>query len=156
MIKSGARGSILKFGQMGTMLGQQIIRHERIFRGYNLRTLPHFKINDFTPKSRGFITSSLRDGLKPSEFFYHAMAGREGLVDKAVRTSESGYFQRRLVNSLIDLYVESDGSVRNADGNIIQFNYGDDNISPQMTDNGKLIDLDDLIFKIKTSKLKEN
>jgi len=156
MIKSGARGSLLKFGQMGTMLGQQIIRHERIFRGYNFRTLPHFKINDFTPKSRGFVTSSLRDGLKPTEFFYHAMAGRDGLVDREIRTFKSGYFQRRLINSLIDLYVENDGTVRNSDGNIIQFKYGGDNVSPQMTDSGKIMDLDDLILKIKTSKLVKN
>jgi len=149
MTKSGARGNILNLGQMSAVVGQQAIRGERINRGYSLRTLPHFKINDLTPKSRGFVESSYRDGLKPEEFFFHAMGGREGLVDTAVRTSTSGYMQRRLVNALQDMVVENDGTVRNSDKNVIQFSYGDDGIDPMHTDHSDAVNLDVLLLKAK-------
>ncbi|MFX1260050.1 MAG: DNA-directed RNA polymerase subunit A', partial [Promethearchaeota archaeon] len=150
MTKSGARGNILNLGQMSAVVGQQAIRGERINRGYCLRTLPHFKINDLSPKSRGFVTSSYRNGLKPVEFFFHAMGGREGLVDTAVRTSTSGYMQRRLVNALQDMVIENDGTVRNSDKNIIQFNFGDDSINPMCTDHGSAVNLDVLLLKAKS------
>jgi DNA-directed RNA polymerase subunit A' len=149
MTKSGARGNILNLGQMSAVVGQQAIRGERINRGYSSRTLPHFKINDLTPKSRGFVESSYRDGLKPEEFFFHAMGGREGLVDTAVRTSTSGYMQRRLVNALQDMVVENDGTVRNSDKNVIQFSYGDDGIDPMHTDHSDAVNLDVLLLKAK-------
>jgi len=149
MTKSGARGNILNLGQMSAVVGQQAIRGERINRGYSLRTLPHFKINDLTPKSRGFVESSYRNGLKPEEFFFHAMGGREGLVDTAVRTSTSGYMQRRLVNALQDMVVENDGTVRNSDKNVIQFRYGDDGIDPMHTDHSDAVNLDVLLLKAK-------
>ncbi|MFX1589795.1 MAG: DNA-directed RNA polymerase subunit A', partial [Promethearchaeota archaeon] len=154
MTKSGARGNILNLGQMSAVVGQQAIRGERINRGYTLRTLPHFKINDLTPKARGFVESSYRNGLKPEEFFFHAMGGREGLVDTAVRTSTSGYMQRRLVNALQDMVIENDGTVRNSDKNIIQFQYGDDNIDPMHTDHGKAVNLDVLLLKAKALDVK--
>jgi len=149
MTKSGARGNILNLGQMSAVVGQQAIRGERINRGYSMRTLPHFKINDLSPKSRGFVTSSYRNGLKPVEFFFHAMGGREGLVDTAVRTSTSGYMQRRLVNALQDMVIENDGTVRNSDKNIIQFVFGDDGVEPTHTDHGKAVNLDVLLLKAK-------
>ena len=149
MTKSGARGNILNLGQMSAVVGQQAIRGERINRGYSQRTLPHFKIDDLSPKARGFVTSSYRNGLKPVEFFFHAMGGREGLVDTAVRTSTSGYMQRRLVNALQDMVVENDGTVRNSDKNIIQFSFGDDSIDPMHTDHGKAVNLDVLLLKAK-------
>ena len=149
MTKSGARGNILNLGQMSAVVGQQAIRGERINRGYSMRTLPHFKINDLTPKSRGFISSSYRNGLKPVEFFFHAMGGREGLVDTAVRTSTSGYMQRRLVNALQDMVIENDGTVRNSDKNVIQFVFGDDGIDPMHTDHGAAVNLDVLLLKAK-------
>ena len=149
MTKSGARGNILNLGQMSAVVGQQAIRGERINRGYCQRTLPHFKINDLTPKSRGFVSSSYRNGLKPVEFFFHAMGGREGLVDTAVRTSTSGYMQRRLVNALQDCVIENDGTVRNSDKNIIQFRFGDDGIDPMHTDHGNAVNLDVLLLKAK-------
>ena len=149
MTKSGARGNILNLGQMSAVVGQQAIRGERINRGYSQRTLPHFKINDLTPKARGFVVSSYRNGLKPIEFFFHSMGGREGLVDTAVRTSTSGYMQRRLVNALQDMVVENDGTVRNSDKNIIQFAWGDDGIDPMHTDHGMAVNLDVLLLKAK-------
>ncbi|MHA1472521.1 MAG: hypothetical protein ACTSQW_05425, partial [Promethearchaeota archaeon] len=155
MTKSGARGNILNLGQMSAVVGQQAIRGERINRGYSSRTLPHFKENDLTPRARGFVESSYRKGLNPEEFFFHAMGGREGLVDTAVRTSTSGYMQRRLVNALQDMIVENDGTVRNSDKNIIQFRYGDDSIDPMHTDHSDAVNLDVLLLKAKNLDLNE-
>ncbi|MFX0022586.1 MAG: DNA-directed RNA polymerase subunit A' [Candidatus Hermodarchaeota archaeon] len=155
MTKSGARGNILNLGQMSALVGQQAIRGERINRGYSMRTLPHFKINDLSPKSRGFVSSSYRNGLKPVEFFFHAMGGREGLVDTAVRTSTSGYMQRRLVNALQDMVVENDGTVRNSDKNVIQFCFGDDGIDAMHTDHGAAVNLDVLLLKAKALNVDE-
>jgi DNA-directed RNA polymerase subunit A' len=155
MTKSGARGNILNLGQMSAVVGQQAIRGERINRGYSMRTLPHFKIDDLSPKSRGFVSSSYRNGLKPVEFFFHAMGGREGLVDTAVRTSTSGYMQRRLVNALQDMVVENDGTVRNSDKNVIQFRFGDDGIDAMHTDHGAAVNLDVLLLKAKALNVNE-
>ncbi|MCK4479367.1 MAG: DNA-directed RNA polymerase subunit A' [Candidatus Lokiarchaeota archaeon] len=155
MTKSGARGNILNLGQMSAVVGQQAIRGERINRGYSMRTLPHFKVNDLSPKSRGFVSSSYRNGLKPVEFFFHAMGGREGLVDTAVRTSTSGYMQRRLVNAFQDMVVENDGTVRNSDKNVIQFRFGDDGIDAMHTDHGDAVNLDVLLLKAKAMNVEE-
>jgi DNA-directed RNA polymerase beta' subunit len=43
------------------------------------------------------VANSFYSGLTPSEFFFHTMAGREGLVDTAVKTAETGYMSRRLM-----------------------------------------------------------
>lgn len=153
MTKSGARGNALNLGQMAACVGQQAVRQKRIHRGYSDRTLPHFKLKDLSLKARGFVASSYRTGLNPIEFFFHAMGGREGLVDTAVRTSSSGYMQRRLVNALQDMIVENDLTVRISDGSVIQFKYGDDKIDPGRSDAGKPLDLE--IMKIKTRSLKE-
>jgi hypothetical protein len=82
------------------------------------------------------------------------MGGREGLVDTAVRTSTSGYMQRRLVNALQDMVVENDGTVRNSDKNIIQFRFGDDGIDPMHTDHGSAVNLDVLLLKAKALDVK--
>ena len=121
MASTGARGSTLNIGQMTAALGQQSIRGKRINKGYHNRSLPHFTINDTNPASRGFVKSNYRDGLSPLEFFFHAMGGREGLVDTAVRTQQSGYMQRRLINALEHLKIEYDHTVRDPHGNIIQY-----------------------------------
>jgi DNA-directed RNA polymerase subunit A' len=146
---------MLNLGQMSAVVGQQAIRGERINRGYSSRTLPHFKVNDLTPQARGFVESSYRKGLNPEEFFFHAMGGREGLVDTAVRTSTSGYMQRRLVNALQDMIIENDGTVRNSDKNIIQFRYGDDGIDPMHTDHSDAVNLEVLLLKAKALDLNE-
>jgi DNA-directed RNA polymerase subunit A' len=106
MASTGARGSTLNIGQMTAALGQQSIRGKRINKGYQGRSLPHFKVNDSNPDSKGFVKSNYRDGLSPLEFFFHAMGGREGLVDTAVRTQQSGYMQRRLINALEHMKIE--------------------------------------------------
>ena len=148
MTKTGARGTPLNLAQMAACVGQQSVRGERILRGYRRRTLPHFQIDDLSAPARGFVNSSYYKGLAPIEFFFHAMGGREGLVDTAVRTSTSGYMQRRLINALQDIKVEYDGTVRNAVGNIIQFKYGEDRIDPAKSDHGKAVNIDVLIEKV--------
>lgn len=134
MARSGARGSILNITQMAACVGQQAVRGARINRGYRNRTLPHFKCGDLGANAHGFVKSSYKSGLNALEYFFHAIGGREGLVDTAVRTSQSGYLQRRLVNALQDLEVNSDYTVRDTRGVIIQFLYGEDGIDPTKND----------------------
>jgi DNA-directed RNA polymerase subunit A' len=149
MAKSGARGSMLNLSQMSGCVGQQAVRGERIHRGYQNRTLPHFKKGDLGASAKGFVASNYKKGLKPTEYFFHSMGGREGLVDTAVRTSRSGYMQRRLINALEDVKVENDGSVRHAGGQIIQFTYGEDGIDPTRSLAGKSIDINRIITDLK-------
>ena len=149
MTRSGARGSSLNIGQMTACVGQQSVRGKRIMRGYVERALPHFMIGDPSPKARGFVYSSYRKGLDPVEFFFHAMGGREGLVDTAVRTQQSGYMQRRLINALEHLRLEYDGTVRNSVGDIIQFRYGEDGVDPAKSDHGKAVNVHRLVEQIR-------
>jgi len=149
MAKSGARGSMLNLSQMSGCVGQQAVRGERISRGYKQRTLPHFKKGDLGASAKGFVANSYKSGLNPTEYFFHSMGGREGLVDTAVRTSRSGYMQRRLVNALEDLKVESDGTVRHTGGEIIQFIYGEDGVDPARSITGKAVDIDRIIYEVK-------
>ncbi|TLY08476.1 MAG: DNA-directed RNA polymerase subunit A' [Thaumarchaeota archaeon] len=137
MATTGARGSSLNIGQMAGALGQQSIRGRRIHKGYSNRALPHFKENDTNPDAKGFVKSNYREGLSTLEFFFHAMGGREGLVDTAVRTQQSGYMQRRLINALEHLKLEYDGTVRDPHGHIIQFLYGEDGIDVAKSDHGE-------------------
>ncbi len=151
MAVSGARGSMLNLTQMAACIGQQSVRGERIKRGYTYtnRTLPHFKPGDLSAKARGFVKSSYKNGLNPIEFFFHAVGGREGLVDTAVRTSQSGYLQRRLINALQDLKVDYDGTVKEqTSGLIVQFRYGEDGIDPMKSFRGKAVDVKRVIKEI--------
>ncbi|MHA1242963.1 MAG: DNA-directed RNA polymerase subunit A' [Candidatus Heimdallarchaeota archaeon] len=148
MAKTGARGSMINLGQMAACLGQQSVRGERIKRGFKGRTLPHFKQGSLNAPSRGFVRNSFRRGLTPVEFFMHACGGREGLVDTAVRTSTSGYMQRRLIHALLDIKAEYDGTVRGAASEIIQFKYGDDGIDPAKTEHGMSVNIDAIIDKV--------
>jgi len=134
MAVSGARGSMLNLTQMAACVGQQSVRGERIKRGYAGRTLPHFRRGDLGAEAHGFVESSYKDGLNPTEFFFHAIGGREGLVDTAIRTSQSGYLQRRLVNALQDLEVKYDGTVKETRGMIVQFQYGEDGVDASRRD----------------------
>ena len=149
MAKSGARGSMLNLSQMSGCVGQQAVRGERIHRGYQHRTLPHFRKGDLGASAKGFVSSSYKSGLNPTEYFFHSMGGREGLVDTAVRTSRSGYMQRRLVNALEDLKVENDGTVKHTSGQIIQFIYGEDGVDPARSVNGESIDVDRIISDVR-------
>ncbi|TET20484.1 DNA-directed RNA polymerase subunit A' [Candidatus Bathyarchaeota archaeon] len=149
MTRTGARGSSLNIGQITACVGQQSVRGKRIMRGYVERALPHFRKGDPAPKARGFVYSCYRSGLDPIEFFFHAMGGREGLVDTAVRTQQSGYMQRRLINALEHLRIEYDGTVRNSIGDIVQFRYGEDGVDPAKSDHGKAVNVSRLVEQIK-------
>jgi len=154
MTRTGARGSSLNIGQMSACVGQQSVRGKRILRGYVGRALPHFKSGDPAPKARGFVYSSYQSGLDVTEFFFHAMGGREGLVDTAVRTQQSGYMQRRLINALEHIRLEYDGTVRNSAGDIIQIQYGEDGVDPAKSDHGKAVNVSRLVDQIKIAKEK--
>ncbi|WP_414470548.1 DNA-directed RNA polymerase subunit A' [Methanobacterium sp. ACI-7] len=149
MALTGARGSMLNLTQIAACVGQQSVRGGRIDRGYSERTLPHFRRGELGAKARGFVHSSYKTGLDPLEFFFHAMGGREGLVDTAIRTAQSGYMQRRLVNALQDLSVKPDGTVRDNRGVIIQTMYGEDKVDPAKSDYGKVADIDRVIEEIR-------
>lgn len=148
MTRTGARGSNLNIGQMAACVGQQAVRGKRIMRGYVNRALSHFKEGDPTPKARGFVYNSYQTGLDPIEYFFHAMGGREGLVDTAVRTQQSGYMQRRLINALEQLRVEYDGTVRNSTGDIIQLTYGEDGVDPAKSDHGLAVNVSRIIDQV--------
>lgn len=126
MIKSGAKGNIINIAQMIGCLGQQNVEGKRIAYGFEHRTLPHYTKYDDGPESRGFVGNSFIKGLNPQEFYFHSMGGREGLIDTAVKTSSTGYIQRKLVKAMEDCKVSYDMTVRNANGNIVQFLYGED------------------------------
>jgi len=129
MIKSGSKGDPLNIAQMIACLGQQSIEGKRIQNGLTDRTLPHYKKYDDGAEARGFIESSFIRGLTPQEFFFHAMTGREGLIDTAVKTADTGYIQRQLIKALEDIVVQHDGTVRDANMNVLQFYYGEDSIT---------------------------
>jgi len=128
MVKAGSKGSDLNISFMISCLGQQNVDGKRIPYGFEHRTLPHFTKYDDSPGARGFVESSYVNGLSPQELFMHAMGGRVGLIDTAVKTSSTGYIQRRLIKALEDLKVEYDMTVRNNQNKIVQFQYGDDGV----------------------------
>ena len=138
LVLSGSKGSDLNISQMISCLGQQAIEGKRISYGFDSRTLPHFNKFDDGPLARGFIESSFISGLSPEELFFHAMGGRIGLIDTAVKTSTTGYIQRRLIKGMEDLKVEYDMTVRNGKQRIIQFSYGDDGIDTIKVENQSL------------------
>ena len=129
MVRSGSKGEPLNVAQMMACLGQTAIEGKRVPYGFTDRTLPHYKKYDDSAESRGFIESSFIRGLTPQQFFFHAMSGREGLIDTAVKTADTGYIQRQLIKSMEDLTVQHDGTVRDANNNIIQYHYGEDGIN---------------------------
>ena len=126
IVNCGSKGSPINISQMLSCLGQQSVEGKRVPYGFEHRTLPHFSKYDDSPTARGFIENSFISGLSPHEMFFHAMAGRIGLIDTAVKTSETGYIQRRIVKSLEDIYISYDLTARNHMGKIVQFSYGDD------------------------------
>jgi DNA-directed RNA polymerase II subunit RPB1 len=135
IVNSGSKGTLINISQMISCLGQTNVDGKRIPYGFNDRTLPHFNKFDDTPGARGFIENSYISGLTAPELFFHAMGGRIGLIDTAVKTSQTGYIQRRLIKGLEDLKVEYDMTVRNNMGKIIQFEYGDDGFDSTRIEN---------------------
>ncbi len=152
MARTGARASMLNLTQITACVGQQSVRGGRIHRGYSERTLPHFRKNELGAKAKGFVHSSYKGGLDPIEFYFHAMGGREGLVDTAIRTAQSGYMQRRLVNALEDLKVKPNGLVTDNRGMVIQTLFGEDGVDPAKSDYGHVANLDKLIDQMRVKK----
>jgi DNA-directed RNA polymerase II subunit RPB1 len=135
IVKSGSKGNMLNISQMIAGLGQQNVDGKRIPYGFENRTLPHFCKYDDSPMARGFVENSYISGLLATELFFHAMGGRIGLIDTAVKTSQTGYIQRRLIKGLEDMKVEYDMTVRNNMGRIVQFAYGDDGVDSTRVEN---------------------
>ncbi len=147
MATSGARGSMDNLAMMAGSIGQPKVRGKRLERGYQDRVLSHFPRKVKGAKEKGFVSSSFKRGLEPTEFFMLSVSGRESLVDTAVRTSKSGYMQRRLINAMDDLKVSNDSmaSVRNTANRIIQFEYGEDGTDPARSRKGSPFDVDQVL-----------
>ena len=129
MVLPGAKGSILNHNQVSSNLGQQSLEGQRVPVMASGKTLPSFLPYDANPRAGGFIGDRFLTGLRPQEFYFHCMAGREGLVDTAVKTSRSGYLQRLLVKNLEALVVGYDYTVRDiCDQSLVQFSYGEDGL----------------------------
>jgi DNA-directed RNA polymerase II subunit RPB1 len=142
MVNCGSKGKSTNVAQILACLGQQNVDGKRIPYGFTDRTLPHYNKYDDSSEARGFVENSFISGQTPQEYFFHAMGGREGLIDTAVKTSETGYLQRKLMKSMEDLRVEYDFSVRNSSGCIIQFIYGDDAMDSCKVESQSLIIMD--------------
>ena len=138
MVRAGSKGSLINIAQMLACVGQQAPEGKRIPLGFTDRTLPHYKKYDDGAEARGFVESSFIRGLSPQEFFFHAMSGREGLIDTAVKTADTGYIQRQLVKAMEDCVTQNDGSVRDTKMNIVQFHYGEDGINATMIESQSL------------------
>ena len=155
MTLTGARGGDLNIQQVLATVGLTLVRGKRPSRGYIDRTLPHFKKGDIGPFAGGFVMGNFAEGLNPIEYFFHNASGRDSLVDTAIRTADSGYFYRRLVNALQDIRVEYDGSARTVDGKIIQFRYGGDCIHTGKSYHGRLTDIETLLEELLMERARE-
>ena len=138
MVNAGSKGSDLNISQMISCLGQQNVDGKRIPYGFEQRTLPHYTKFDDSPGARGFVESSYINGLSPQELFFHAMGGRVGLIDTAVKTSTTGYIQRRIIKGLEDLMVNYDMTIRTNKSKIVQFAYGEDGIDTVRVENQQI------------------
>ncbi len=150
MVNSGSKGKITNIAQMIACLGQQNVDGKRIPYGFTDRTLPHYYKYDDSSEARGFVENSFISGQTPQEFFFHAMGGREGLIDTAVKTSQTGYIQRKLVKAMEDLMVTYDLSVRSSSGSIVQFIYGNDGMDATYIESQPL-----LIMKMDMNEISE-
>lgn len=138
MVTAGSKGSVINLGQICAALGQQSLEGARIVAEKGDRTLPCFAPHDLSLASRGMVLNSFALGLSPTEMFYHGVGGREGLVDTAVKTSQSGYLQRRMNKSMEDARVRGDGTVRNASDEVLNFRWGSDGLHPARLERAKL------------------
>jgi DNA-directed RNA polymerase I subunit RPA1 len=139
MVLTGAKGSAVNQSQISCFLGQQALEGQRVPMMISGKTLPSFKPYDSRIRAGGFVADRFLTGVRPQEYYFHCMAGREGLVDTAVKTSRSGYLQRCLVKHLEELRVNYDLTVRDSAGSVIQFLYGEDGLDPMSSGllNGK-------------------
>ena len=138
MVVCGSKGSFINISQIIACVGQQNVEGNRIPLNFKGRSLPHFKKFNTRPETRGFVENSYISGLSPSEFFFHSMGGREGLIDTAIKTSETGYIQRRLSKAMEDISIAYDLTVRNNQSGILQFFYGEDGLDAAFLENQEL------------------
>ncbi|MDO8428311.1 MAG: DNA-directed RNA polymerase subunit A' [Candidatus Diapherotrites archaeon] len=155
MIIAGARGSSLNLMNMAGFWGQVAVREGRPKRGFRGRTLSLFKRNDVGAIAHGFVQGNFMSGMNVTEYFFHAMGGRQGEVDTGVSTKVSGYLYRRLANSLKDLSVKGDLTVRTSDGKIMQYLYGEDGVFPMNSKKGEAVDMDELYEKLNEKEKKK-
>ena len=149
MIISGARGSVSNIINLTALQGQAYVREKRPHRGFSHRVTAHFKPGDISPRARGFVKRSLREGLSMLDLFFWGMGGRLGEVDKGVSTQISGYYYRRLANALMDIVSFPDGTLRElTTDTIISFKFGDDGLNPLHALDGKL-PLDTLLAQLR-------
>ncbi|CAO3689510.1 unnamed protein product [Umbelopsis ramanniana] len=128
MTVSGAKGSPVNVSQISCLLGQQELEGRRVPLMVSGKSLPSFLPYESSARAGGYIAGRFLTGIRPQEYYFHCMAGREGLIDTAVKTSRSGYLQRCLIKHLEGLRVHYDHSVRDADGSVLQFHYGEDSL----------------------------
>jgi len=150
LVVSGSKGSTLNMRQISGIVGQQDISGHRVEFKWTDRTLPHYFKYDYSASACGFCKNSFLEGLSPQETFFHAMGGRMGVIDTAVKTAGVGYVSRRLIKATEDIKVMYDLTVRNSMNHIIQFQYGDDNMDPIMIEKQKLE-----LIKLDNNELKE-
>ncbi|GAB9475396.1 DNA-directed RNA polymerase iii largest subunit [Globisporangium polare] len=152
MAECGSKGSALNISQMMACVGQQSVGGKRVPEGFVNRTLPHFLPHALHAAAKGFVANSFYSGLTATEFFFHTMGGREGLVDTAVKTAETGYMARRLMKALEDLSCQYDQTVRNSEGSVVQFTYGDDGLNPAyMEGDDRPVDFQRLLQHIRST-----
>ena len=137
-VTAGSKGDYFNIAQITGLMGQQNLTGKRITKTLNngKRSLPHYRFDlpeEDEYESRGFIKNSLAHGLNPREFFFHSMTGREGVTDTSMKTASTGYIQRKMIKVAEDCTVQYDGSVRNANGNLLQMQYGEDGLDGSNT-----------------------
>ncbi|KAF8423226.1 RNA polymerase Rpb1 [Tirmania nivea] len=128
MTVSGAKGSDVNSSQISCLLGQQTLEGRRVPVMASGKSLPCFKPYETDVRAGGYIADRFLTGIRPQEFYFHCMAGREGLIDTAVKTSRSGYLQRCLIKGMESTKVQYDNTVRDSDGSMVQFLYGEDGL----------------------------
>ncbi|RGP66425.1 DNA-directed rna polymerase i subunit rpa1 [Fusarium longipes] len=128
MTTSGAKGSSVNANLISCNLGQQVLEGRRVPIMVSGKSLPCFNPFETHARAGGYIVQRFLTGIRPQEYYFHHMAGREGLIDTAVKTSRSGYLQRCVIKGMEGLTVAYDTSVRDADGSIVQFLYGEDGL----------------------------
>jgi len=150
MILSKSRGSTINLMNIAGFWGQASVREGRPKKGFNKRLISSNDKGDVGIDAGGFIQNNFLDGMTAKEYFYHAMGGRQGEVDTGVSTKVSGYLYRRLANSLKDLLVSPDGTVRTASNDLVQYSYGEDGVFPKFTKRGEVINVKEELSKIRS------
>lgn len=131
-IDSKSKGSNENVGEILGVRGQEILQFARLGKEVNGRCLPHFCLNDDTALSRGFIPNNYHDGMNPADFWFYHQGGREGIINTAIKTADSGYQQRRLIKAMESIYVAYDKTVRTSNGVVLQILYGDNQLDNVM------------------------